>query len=843
TGMAHLLEHLVFKGTPKHPNIPQELSERGASPNGTTWYDRTNYFETFNATEDNLRWALDLEADRMVNSFIAKKDLDSEMTVVRNEFEAGENNPNGILMQRVMATAYLWHNYGKSTIGARADLENVPIERLQAFYRKYYQPDNAMLVIAGKFDPAVALRLVQQTFGAIPRPVRDGDMRLYPTYTLDPVQDGERTVTLRRVGDTPSLMMAWHLPHGAHPDHAALDLLADLLASAPSGRLYKAVVETKLAAAIGATTFQLREPGLLLVSASLAKDGDPAATRDALSAAIDAIRAGAPPTEEEVARSKAALLSGIERQMTRSEDIALALSEWASMGDWRLLYLHRDRIRAVTRDDVVRVAQAYLKPSSRTVGIFLPDSAPDRVTLPPAPDVLAMVKDYRGDTTMVAGEAFEATPSALDARTVTRTLPSGLRLAVLPKQSRADQVTASVTLRFGNERTLTGRGAVPMLTGMMLMRGTTTRTRQQVRDELNRMKAQVSVGGAASAATASITVKKEHFAEAVALAAELLRSPRFDSTEFDVVRREMVTALESQRSEPQLAAIQALQRHLSPYPKGHPQYAATLDEQLAEINAVTLDQMRKFHAEFYGASVGEIGVVGNVDPDEVARLFEASLGGWRSSAPYARMPDIVRGNTPLNVTLETPDKANAIFVAARALPIRDDSPDYPALLLADYMIGGGFLNSRLATRIRQQDGLSYAVQTVFQASPSDSSAQWIGFAIYAPQNRDKLEAAFREELEKAAAEGFTADEIAKAKQGWIESRKGPRAQDGVIARRLAGNLFLGRRFALDDELEAAVAALTPAQLQAVVRRYLDPDALAIVKAGDFRPKPTTPATP
>jgi zinc protease len=182
TGMAHLLEHLVFKGTPKHPNIPQELSERGASPNGTTWYDRTNYFETFNATEDNLHWALDLEADRMVNSFIAKKDLDSEMTVVRNEFESGENAPNGVLMERVMSTAYLWHNYGKSTIGARADLENVPIERLQAFYRKYYQPDNAMLVIAGKFDTAVALRLVQETFGAIPRPARDGDMRLYPTY-------------------------------------------------------------------------------------------------------------------------------------------------------------------------------------------------------------------------------------------------------------------------------------------------------------------------------------------------------------------------------------------------------------------------------------------------------------------------------------------------------------------------------------------------------------------------------------------------------------------------------------------------------------------------------------
>jgi zinc protease len=182
TGMAHLLEHLVFKGTPRHPNIPKELTERGASPNGTTWYDRTNYFETFAATDDNLDWALDLEADRMVNSFISKKDLDSEFSVVRNEFESGENSPFRVTQQRMMAAAFEWHNYGKTTIGARSDIENVPIEKLQAFYRKYYQPDNAVLLVAGKFDEAKTLELVNQKFGVIPKP----DRRLDPIYTIEP---------------------------------------------------------------------------------------------------------------------------------------------------------------------------------------------------------------------------------------------------------------------------------------------------------------------------------------------------------------------------------------------------------------------------------------------------------------------------------------------------------------------------------------------------------------------------------------------------------------------------------------------------------------------------------
>jgi len=180
SGMAHLLEHMLFKGTQRHNEIMGELQSRGADFNGTTSYDRTNYFETLQATDDNLRWALDLEADRMVNSRVSREDLDKEMTVVRNEFERGENSPSTVLYQRVMSTAYLWHSYGRSAIGARSDIENVPIPRLQAFYRNYYQPDNATLVVAGKFDPEKTLGWIQEFFGRVPKPTR----QLIPTYTL-----------------------------------------------------------------------------------------------------------------------------------------------------------------------------------------------------------------------------------------------------------------------------------------------------------------------------------------------------------------------------------------------------------------------------------------------------------------------------------------------------------------------------------------------------------------------------------------------------------------------------------------------------------------------------------
>src|SRR5512140_1891725 len=214
TGMAHLLEHLMFKGTPTHANISQELKAHGANYNASTWYDRTNYFEVLPATEENIKFALALEADRMLHAFNAKKVLDSEMTVVRNAFEMGENDPPSILEERVLSTAYLWHNYGHSTIGSREDIERVPIERLQNFWRTYYQPDNAVLLIAGKFDEPKTLAVINSIYGTLPKPTR----KLQETYTVEPTQDGERSVTLRRVGDVQALCIAYHVPAEGHPD-------------------------------------------------------------------------------------------------------------------------------------------------------------------------------------------------------------------------------------------------------------------------------------------------------------------------------------------------------------------------------------------------------------------------------------------------------------------------------------------------------------------------------------------------------------------------------------------------------------------------------------------------
>src|SRR5262249_36257647 len=264
TGMAHLLEHMLFKGCPQFQNVPKALRDHGADFNGTTWVDRTNYFETMPASDENLEFGLQLEADRLVNSYVKREDLISEMTVVRNEFEMGENNPEYILSQRITATAYEWHNYGKSTIGNRSDIERVPIDALQAFYKKYYQPDNAVLIVAGKFEEKKALELITKYMAPLKKPTR----QLPKTSRGEPPQDGERFVTLRRVGTVGAVGAVYHIPAGAHADFPALEILAQALDTEPAGRLYKALVESKVASKVSAIASGLHDPGLLEISAT-----------------------------------------------------------------------------------------------------------------------------------------------------------------------------------------------------------------------------------------------------------------------------------------------------------------------------------------------------------------------------------------------------------------------------------------------------------------------------------------------------------------------------------------------------------------------------------------------
>jgi len=831
TGMAHLLEHMVFKGSPKHKDIPKELSEHGARPNGTTWLDRTNYYETFSASDENLRWALDLESDRMINSFIKKEDLEKEFSVVRNEFESGENDPGSVLMERVISSAYLWHNYGNSTIGSREDIERVPIQNLQAFYKKFYQPDNAVLMVAGKIDEAKTLKMVNEYFGAIPRPNRI----LQDTYTVEPQQDGERSVTLRRVGDVQYLGAMYHIAPGSHPDYAPTEVLIDILTSEPAGRLYKALVETKKASSQFGYSFALKEPGFAYFGAEVLKDKDLNEAKKTFLATLDSITT-AKITKEEVDRGKNANLKQVEMALRSSERIGLGISEFIAQGDWRLIFLYRDAMEKVSLEDVQRVAKMYFKPSNRTIGEFIPETNPERVKVPEAPNVDDLVKNYKGRAVVAQGEVFDPSPANIEKRTKRGQENNGLKYALLPKSTRGNAVRVNLTLRLGDEKSLQNKSLISQFTASMLNKGTQHLSRQQLKDTLDKLKAQVNIGGGGNSVSASIETTKENLDKVLAIMIDMLRHPIFDANEFEKLRQENIAGIESQKSDPQALAFTEFQRTMNPFPKNDIRYVATIDEELEEVKTIKIEDIKAFYTQFYGAAAATISFVGDFDESNARKFISSQLANWNSPTTFKRIPSVFQDISPVNKSIKTPDKANALFLAGQNLAIQDSEADYPALVLGNYILGGGFLNSRLAVRIRQKDGLSYGVGSSVNAASLDKSGMFMTYAIYAPENVEKLEKAFYEEINKVINEGFTAEELKAAKTGWLQSRSVSRSQDNELSSRLNNYLYLGRTLQFDADFEKKVENLTIEELNNVIKKYLDPKKVSLVKAGDFDKK-------
>ena len=829
-GMAHLLEHMLFKGTPKHPDIPKVLTERGAVFNGTTWLDRTNYYETLPAVGDNLEFAIRLEADRMVNSFVKDEDLQSEMSVVRNEFERGENDPSRVLSQKMTAAAFEWHNYGQSTIGNRADIERVPIDNLQRFYRKYYQPDNAMLVVAGKFDTENALELSEKYFGTIANPDRELDK----TYTEEPPQDGERLVTLRRVGEVGIAGVMYHIPSGGHQDYPAIDILEGIMTQSPSGRLYESLVKTQRAASVSGAAYALHDPGILRFMAEAAEGNDPEAVLQAMLDTIEEVRENGV-TEEEVDRIRQKFLKYREQTARDTQRLAIQLSEWAAMGDWRLYFIYRDRLEQVTAEDVNRVAKTYLERNNRTVGLFIPTESAQLVSVPPTPDLAEMIGDYKGREVVSAGEDFDTSPENIEERTRRLTIGDDLKVALLPKKTRGEAVRLRLTLRYGTPKSLSGKVKAAELLPTLMMRGTEELTRQEIQDKLDQYVSSISASGDAGSITFRVETDRNRLPKVLDLLRQILREPTLPESELKLILQAQTAGYEKQLNDPQSLSTNAVRRHITPWPKDDPRYIPTPKEQLARLKEVDREQIQELYNDFIGAAHGELAIVGDFEPDEALATMTEILDGWTAKQEYKRLESRVADSIAGGYEeILTPDKANAVYFSGLAIPMADDDPDYPALVMANFILGGGSLSSRLADRVRQKEGLSYGVGSGFNASDLDKRAAFYTYAIYNPENLEKVKAAVREEIEKFIKDGVTEEELQAAKQGYLQKQDVSRSSDATLAALLTTTARAERTMEYYSKMEESIEAVTTDDVRKTFQKYVSPEALFTAVAGDFK---------
>ncbi|MCV2363290.1 insulinase family protein [Paucibacter sp. DJ1R-11] len=830
-GMAHLLEHLIFKGTPTHRDIPGAFAERGVRFNGTTTADRTNYFASFNASEDTLAYVLGLEADRMVNSFIAKSDLDKEMSVVRNEFERGETEPMQVLFKRVQAVAYDWHPYGNSTIGPKSDIENVPIERLQAFYKRFYRPDNATVLVAGRFDKAAVLQRIATQFGPLARPAQP----LPVLYTEEPAQDGERTVTVRRVGGQPTLLAYYHVPAIAHADSAPLLVLSLLMSMPPSGQLYKELVESKLAINAGLFGLGNAAPGGISALAIPAKQDDFDKVEKLLLDLVEG-RSAKPFEDSELQRVREVALNSYRQQMKNPEALIQQISGLLGAGDWRLLFQLMEDLPRVTLTDVERVRKAYLQPANRTLGRFVPAKEVARVEIPAAPPLDQRLAELKGPPKVEDGERFDPTPEHLAERTRSQTLPSGIELHTLSKRTRGNSVHLQLELRWGERDATFARRGTGLISELML-EGSRSLDKQALQDRLIRLKAGLSISGADQGAVVNITAESDSLLETLDIVAGLLQQPLLPADAFDRIVKRGISRLEGARSELETLRQEAVREHYNfalGVVQGQPDYQLSIAQRLVELRAIRLDDLRSFHADYWSANEARVSAVGPL-PAGLAERIEALFGAWKKPAA----PRFVRYEAkhinipPARFDVPAKDKANAILRMRLEFPLNELDPDYFPLVLASQIFGAGGMESRLASRVRQQEGLSYGVGASLGVPRWGNDATLSIGGSFAPQNRDKVLALIDEELVKMATVGVSEAELARAKKDVLEGRLQGRADDGQLTATLSHLAERGEGWPAVAQREAQIRAVTLEQVNTAWARHIKRETFVISTAGDF----------
>jgi zinc protease len=824
-GMAHLLEHMLFKGTEAVPDPKREFTDRGMRWNGTTSYDRTNYYAQFTAGQQDQEWLLRWFADTMSNVRITADKLDSERPVVRNEMQSSENRPQRVLQQQLMGTAYAFHPYGRSVIGTESDLAGVQPAQLQDFYRRYYRPDNAVLIVTGQFDEQRTLAAVTAAFAKVAKP---GGAVPEP-YTLDRAQQGEREVTVRRSGGIPLLSVGYHMMPGAAREAVALSALTVMLTRQPDGPLYEALVKPGLAVSAYGYPVALHDPGLIQFGATLA---DESRRAEAWQKMREILEQTLPLTEASLARTRQDFANSRRELMESPESLGLALTEAVALGDWRLLFAQADWMQDLTLAEITAVAKKYLVRDNRTLAWYLPSEQAVRAPEPERVDVAKLLADHpwRQQADFVAD--FPLTPQSIEERTVSGKLAGGLRYALLPRRTKGDRVSVVLRLQWGDLANLSGRWKDADMLERMMLSGTTDLPLQPFEDRLRQLDARMDLSASETGAQLSLQVSKDNLDEALALAAQALREPVFPADLYEERKRRLIASIQSRRDQPESLVSDILRRAGHDYPPDDPRHYRPPEAVIADLQAHTLQKMQDFYRDFAGASDGQFTAVGEFDPAKLAAWLESALGDWKSPQSYQR---IERPYHPLPAGRRfesVPDKPNAVYLQTRAIELSENDPDYPALALAVRLFGADS-GSRVSRRLREQDSLTYGAYAYLSADREVRSAAITVRAIHAPANLARLEAALKEEIDKALADGFTATELDALRQSWAQRRAQVLADEGNVASVLASNLYWDDTMKRWLEMDESIRTTGLDAVNAAFRKYVSPDQVLVIGAGEY----------
>jgi zinc protease len=814
TGMAHLLEHMLFKSAGQRADLKSDLTALGATWNGTTTADRTNFFETVAAEPAKIDEALRIEADRFIRASFTKEHLASEMSVVRNELERNDSNPGSLVMRALQRQSYFWHGYARPTIGARSDIEDAPFSALQAFHRKHYRPDNAALIVSGNFDAPRVLALASRLFAAARNPATSKP----GSWTREEARATTNRSELTLPAGKTIAASAWKLPGAAVRQTYAFDLASSAICADDWGSLRKdLVLERRIAVAVSCGTQVQTDYSLLVASATAGKEADAEVLSRALREHIEAAAARGV-SQAQLERARLAELNAFERLANSHETLAPLLSDAEVAGDWRLFFWQRDVVKTLSLDEVNAALKKWAVAVNRS-DVLLRHA--DGVAAPEQPtfaDVRALLAGQTWPAISRQADPIPSSAGELAKATVNIPLDGKrARAALISRRTQGDLAWLVLNNDYGNESALAGRRAACAMGDSLMAFGGAGLSRDQLGEKLEALQAHWSLGLDGIA----LEAPRRNIDAALDLLLAAWTSPALPASEFDRLKAGAIARLEAGLKDPGQVAANASSLRFDNYPARHPLQPRSLEQQLAESRAVSLADASACVADFSGLAEVRLALVGAFSVPDVQALWTRVARLPAAKIPYARVQDIdaplTVDTTPIKVSM--PEKPNATIGGSTLLRITDDSPDFPALRIAVKVLGGD-ADSRIWQRLREREGLAYSAGVTLSGNHFESRSR---LTIQASAGSDKADAALgslQDELARALKDGFTEQEVARAKDAWLQERKMALRSEQSFAAALAQGLYSGRDYAWLAQYDEKIAKLTAHEVTLALRKYL-----------------------
>lgn len=847
-GTAHLLEHMMFKGTLQRTaeQLVTEQRKRGIRCNATTSFDRTRYSAVFEADPAKLDYMLALEAERMTGLLLSETDVNNEIQVVRQEIARFKDEPLGALGQSLLAKAWDGKGYGRTVLGTYDTLGKITAEVLRQFHQQYYQPDNATLVITGGFDPATTLDAIKRHFSGIT------SSRLTTITPVSLPSTYEAGITEVHHGQLNAVMTGYELPPAEDSRNTALMVLADVFAGEPHGRLYQALVVPGKAQGVFALQQAFQHGGQFLFGVILTEGQSHQAVQQALLEQIEGLRTH-PVTEDELRRAKDAIRPIKTSLMSDPATLSETLSESVAVGDWQLQLRRFDEVEALDLRPVQKQSQALLANRSPVIGHLLAEqdltaSRPAQLLRQPAD---ATLPNTTSQATLVSAAKmpdvadFNAYVMAVEQGIQRSQLNNGMKIALRPLPKASGPVQGHLNLRFGDLKQLRGQQAVSDLAGTLLIRGSQTLSHQDIVDRANRLGAGFSIVPNGGVLTVRFESPKDSLPELLELITEVLQQPSFPLHEFELVKRQRLQALRTPANTPAAVAGLELRRQVETYAQGDIRQRVEPEEMLAAVDAVSHDDVQRFHESFYGAQHGELAISGDFEVEQVQTQLNTLFGSWMSKAPYRREPVSYQEITPGRHQIKTM-ASSGYYIGRLYFPANGASDDAAALFIAEHILGRHPITSRLGQRIREQEQLSYHIHSSIRI-PSSGDAAWLSVqGDFSAGEGIRLADIIMEEIAKLADSGITQDELNIAKTTILGERQQQFRKDHKIQEFLPGQLHEGVTMSSWVTRNNAFASVTLEHVNDVIRRYFKTgDIVEIIAEPGLKEQglTTPPATP